>query len=142
MMSRTILHLALCMVLAPALVTAAGLGSTLKGAPFQYFTDADYESYFDAARKASAGPIGQRLEWSNPKSGARGTMTATRDFRAHGTDCRELRGENTAKNRTEPFRIAMCKATDGTWRLAPIEPSAPPGSAPKPPGPQTDAPPK
>jgi surface antigen len=124
--SRVRLMIALCALLAPVLAVAdTGLSAVLKGSAFERFTDIDYQSFFETAGRAASGPLGQRVEWSNPKSGAHGAMQAVREFRRYDTDCRELRGESTAAGRTDPFRIAVCKdAASGKWRLAPSEPRA------------------
>ena len=49
-------------------------------------------------------------------------MQSTRSFNRQGTDCRELRGTNTARARTEPFRVTVRKAADGSSRLAESDP--------------------
>ena len=50
-----------------------------------------------------------------------GTGKSFDQFRADDADCRELRGQNYARGRTEKFRLAICKPADGKWRLAPFE---------------------
>jgi len=104
---------------------ASGLAGVLNGSPFASFTDDDYKQFFAAATKAADGPVGgAAVNWSNAASGASGSVQSTlAPQRAEG-DCRELRGTNTARGRTEPFRVTECKAADGTWKLVPNGPEA------------------
>ncbi len=57
-------------------------------------------------------------------------MRSTRAFHRGDADCRELRGENTARGKVEPFRVTVCKGADGNWLLAPTEPEPKPAPAP------------
>jgi len=115
------------LILVPLLALAASpLGGP--GSPFERFTDADYEMFRDNARQVADGPLGEVKAWSNAKSGAHGTAKAVRDYQRDAAACRELRGENYARGRTEAFRLAICKEADGKWRLAPYEPPPKPAS--------------
>jgi surface antigen len=123
----------IALLVAPLLAFAASpFGAGLKGSPFERFTDADFELFFDSTQQAANGPLGEIKEWSNAKSGAHGTVKAVRDYRRDDTGCRELRGQNSARGRTEPFRLAACKEADGKWRLAPYEPPPKPPAPPAP----------
>lgn len=103
---------------------ASGLGPVLKNSPFANFTEADYKQFFAGAQQAADGPVGgPGIDWSNAASGARGSVKSTRAFQRPEGDCRELRGDNTARGRSEPFRVTVCKGADGKWLLAPSEPS-------------------
>ena len=115
----------------PLLALAASpIGAGLKGSPFERFTDADFEKFLVGARTAAVAPIGDVTEWSNTDSGAHGTVRAVRSYKYEDADCRELRGQNFAQGRTEPFRIGLCKDASGKWRLAPLEsPAADPPAA-------------
>ena len=113
--------------LAPLAAYATGLGAVLKDSPFTDFGDADYKQFFVAVKQAADGPVGgPAIDWSNDASGAHGTVKATREFQRQGGDCRELRGENTARGRSEPYRVTVCKGADGKWLLAPSEPKTSP----------------
>ena len=106
----------------------------LKNSPFASFTDDDYKQFFASAKRAADGPVGgDSIQWSNTASGgAYGKLQSTRAFHRQDADCRELRGENTARGKAEPFRVTICKGADGHWRLAPSEPEtkpAPPAAA-------------
>lgn len=100
----------------------------MKGSPFERFTDADYAMFFDHAQQAATGPLGELKEWSNPKSGAKGSVRAVRSYTRDDNSCRELRGQNYARGRTESFRLAICKGPDGEWRIAPFEPPPKPAA--------------
>jgi len=131
-MSSLRLTFGLAVLMAPLLAIASPIGAGLKGSPFERFTDADFELFLDATRQAGQGLLGELKEWSNAKSGAHGTVKAVRDYKRDDADCRELRGQNSARGRTEPFHLAICKAADGKWRLAPFEPAAKPTTPPPP----------
>ena len=116
---------------------ASGLVGVLKNSPFASFTDDDYTQFFAGASRAADGPVGgDSIDWSNTASGAHGTVQSTRAIQRQEGDCRDLRGQNTARGRTEPFRVTVCKGADGIWRLVPTEPDQKPAPAPAP----TDSP--
>jgi surface antigen len=124
----------LLMVLAiPLGFASSGLNTVLKNSPFASFTDSDYKQFLSSARQAAEGPVGgEEISWSNTDTGAKGTVKSTRAFHREEGDCRELRGENTARGRVEPFRVTVCKTADGSWLLAPSEPEqkpSPPAAA-------------
>lgn len=110
---------------------ASGMAGVLKNSPFATFTDSDYKQFLASATQAAEGPVGgETFEWSNAESGARGKVKSTRAFHREEGDCRELRGENSSRGRTQPFRVTVCKAKDGSWLLAPTEPEPKPAPAP------------
>jgi surface antigen len=90
---------------------------TLKGAPFKAFTEEDTRQFVDAARTAAdSTDAADETRWANEASGAWGTLTVKRSFKRNGATCRELRGENNAGGRTDPFRMVLCKIK-GDWKL-------------------------
>lgn len=98
---------------------AAGLGTALKGSPFARFTDQDTEMFLGTARTlVESKKDGDELRWANDASGAWGTMNVKRTFKRRGATCRDVRGENTAKGRTEPFRVVLCRTAEGEWKIA------------------------
>lgn len=102
-----------------ALPAAPQSGLTFTNTPFAQFTDEDYKLFFDSVRKAASGePGGAPVDWANGASGARGMVRYTRALQRPEGDCREMQGENTARGRTEPFRVTVCKDPKGEWRLA------------------------
>jgi surface antigen len=110
---------------------ASGMTGVLKNSPFASFTDSDYTQFFASVRKAAEGPVGgDSYDWANAETGAQGKVRSTRAFHREEGDCRELRGENSARGRVQPFRVTVCKKADGSWVLAPTEPERKPAPAP------------
>ena len=104
---------------------ASGLTGVLKDSPFTQFTEADYQQFFASVGQAANGPVGgPAVNWANAASGARGSVYVLRAFQRPEGDCRDLKGENTARGRSEPYRVTVCKAPDGKWRLMASEPPA------------------
>ena len=104
------------LVLAP-LPAAPQTGLTFANSPFANFTDDDYKLFFDSVKKAASGePGGAPVDWANTASGAHGTVRYTRALQRPEGDCREMQGENTARGKTEPFRVTVCKDPKGEWR--------------------------
>jgi surface antigen len=121
---------------------ATGLGAALRGSPFQFFTEEDTRQFLSAARTlAETGKDGETARWANEASGAWGTMEIRRSFkRDASTPCREMRGENTARGRTEAFRLTTCRNAKGEWRIANSGPVKEPAKKPAPkPAPAADA---
>lgn len=115
-----------------SLPAAPQTGLTFTNSPFAQFTDDDNKLFLDAVRKAASGaPGGAPVDWANAGSGAHGTVRYTRALtgRPEG-DCREMQGDNTARGRTEQFRVTVCKDPKGQWRLATNSPKAQPTAAP------------
>jgi len=104
--------------LATPAAEATGLAGPLRNSPFTQFTDADYQQFFAAVGQAAEGPVGgPAVNWANAASGARGSVNVLRAYQRPEGDCRDLRGENTARGRTQPYRVTVCKAPAGKWRL-------------------------
>jgi surface antigen/uncharacterized lipoprotein NlpE involved in copper resistance len=109
-----------------SLPAAPQTGLTFTNSPFAQFTDEDNKLFLEAVRKAASGaPGGAPVDWANAGSGAKGTVRYTRALtgRPEG-DCREMQGDNTARGRTEQFRVTVCKDPKGQWRLATNSPKA------------------
>ncbi len=64
-------------------------------------------------------PVGENASWSNPKTGARGTVTMVdaRDARGR-SPCRRIRYEVSTNRVKEPVNIdfTVCRAPDGKWK--------------------------
>ena len=120
-------------LLMPALALgASGAGAVLKGTPFAHMSDDDYARFFATAERAANGTLGETLEWAGDNGQSHGTVKAVRAFERTALTCRELRGHTTAGAKTEPYRLTVCKADDGQWRLATSEPRRKPVAAPSP----------
>jgi surface antigen len=115
-----------CLAVLAAPAGANTLAGALRGSPFQFFTEEDTQQFVATARALVAeeenSPDGKR--WANEASGAWGTMAITRKFRRSGAPCREIRGENTARGRTERFRMVVCQTPKGEWKIASSGPAS------------------
>jgi surface antigen len=108
-----------CFVAWSAPAAAASMAGALRGSPFQFFTEEDTRVFIDTARAlVDEEKPGDGKRWANEASGAWGTMAVTRSFRRSGAPCREIRGENTARARTEAFRLVVCRNPQGEWKIA------------------------
>jgi surface antigen len=62
---------------------------------------------------------GAATQWSNPKTGDSGTITALQSFQQSGMACRKVRYEirlrgNTANN---IYTVNWCKTASGEWKI-------------------------
>ena len=111
--------IAIATLLLPGLALAAGgIGAVLKGSPLEHFSEADYQQFLATAQQAADGLLGKSIDWSTGEDGAHGTVKAVAAFERDGATCRELRGQVAARGKRDPFRITVCKAGEGGWRLA------------------------
>lgn len=79
---------------------------------------ADQEYATGAAQRAYSAPVGERITWSNPKSGNAGAITTTRDgYNDSGNYCREFQQLVTVGGKTEQAYGTACKQADGTWKI-------------------------
>jgi surface antigen len=61
---------------------------------------------------------GQSATWSNPDTGARGTVTPVRTFQSNqGQACREYRHDVKVGDKTEQVIGQACRQSDGTWKV-------------------------
>lgn len=61
---------------------------------------------------------GQASTWSNPDTGARGTVTPIRTYQANsGQACREYRHDVKVGDKTEQVIGQACRQSDGTWKV-------------------------
>jgi surface antigen len=78
------------------------------------FTDQDAELFNQAAGKALMGKEGAEIKWSNPATGAFGTLTPYPDPEKNA-DCRVIHMVNIAENVKSAGYYRFCKGADGTW---------------------------
>jgi surface antigen len=108
-------------IVAAALTLAAGgtgafpldfLGNSV----LQWLTPADAKMLSGALDAAlSAEKEGSEEKWSNPDSGASGSVTFQRAFSRGGIPCRSLRIQTTAQAITGGGVYELCRQPDGTW---------------------------
>lgn len=102
---------------------AASIAGTLAGAwvgskVANGLSAQDRTYYNSAASRAETAPVGQQIVWSNPNTGAQGTITPTRDGRtADGYACREYQQTVTIGGKTERAYGTACKQPDGSWKI-------------------------
>lgn len=72
-----------------------------------------------AFNRAAAAPVGQQIQWQNPQSGNRGTVTATREgtHQTTGQYCREYQTTVTIGGQTQQAYGTACRQPDGSWQL-------------------------
>jgi surface antigen len=96
---------------------AASLG-WMKGETGRYFTDRDWELVGETLQATLDGaPDGETREWSNGKSGARGSMTPLSTETRDDVTCRRLRVESVAKGSSSSHSYLFCRRGDGSWRI-------------------------
>lgn len=107
--SRAVIGLAL---LAGALTACSGVS------PTQALGGEDRKQSIAARANAlEHNKTGQATNWSNPKTGNRGTMVPTRTYKSEdGADCREFQQTTTVAGATDLAYGAACRASDGTWK--------------------------
>ena len=60
--------------------------------------------------------VGQRISWSNPKSGHSGEVSLIRTFKRDGLSCGQL-GYITKAEQSRSFSFSFCLTAEG-WKLA------------------------
>ncbi|MFA7429468.1 MAG: RT0821/Lpp0805 family surface protein [Rhodospirillaceae bacterium] len=100
--------------------TAAGtlLGAYIGSEIGSSLDRADQQAMMSAQQRAYAAPVGETINWNNPDSGNRGTITPVRDgYAQSGSYCREYRTTVTIDGRREEAFGTACQQPDGTWRV-------------------------
>lgn len=68
---------------------------------------------------APSASVGETMNWSNPATGAHGTVALTRRFHHQAMACHALRYE-VSPNQTRSLRtynVDWCKTADGQWKI-------------------------
>jgi surface antigen len=108
-------------LVAAALALAAGGAGAfplmfLGNSVLQRLTTADAEMLSGALEAAlRAENEGAEEHWSNPNTGARGSVTFRRAFWRGDTPCRSLQIRTTAQAITDGGLFELCRQPDGTW---------------------------
>lgn len=97
-----------------------GWGRITKGWAFEQFRDGDWEMFRQNVLRAADDPVdGNLTKWTNAKTGAQGSVSVARRYDSPKLgECREMRGETSAKGRSGPFTVTLCRQPGGTWRLS------------------------
>ncbi len=78
------------------------------------FTDQDAEFFNQAAHEALKAKDGTEIKWSNPGTGAFGTLTPYPDPEKD-TNCRVIHMVNIAENVKSAGYYRFCQRADGSW---------------------------
>jgi surface antigen len=106
-----------------SLPVAAMNWSFLRHAPVSHFTEKDWDLLRQAGREALANaPDGDTVGWSNPDSGAFGTVQPLNTYKSQGMTCRRTEVYNSAGGVTGTSRFEFCQQEDGTWQVVPKAP--------------------
>ena len=100
--------------------TGAGvfIGALLGSHVGKSLDPADRNRAGGAFNQATTAPIGETVEWNNPDSGNRGTVTPVREGRTNdGRLCREYRTTVYVEGQYEEGRGTACRNSDGTWEV-------------------------
>lgn len=68
-------------------------------------------------RSLETSRTGAASSWTNPDSGASGTVTPTRTVEKSGTVCREYTQTVTIGGKTEEAVGTACRQADGSWKI-------------------------
>lgn len=112
-------------VVIAACLTGAGLAQAanmtfMMDQAMSRFNEQDAQFFNEASAKALAAKDGTPVRWSNPASGAFGTLTPYPDPQKNPA-CREIHMENVAENVKSAGYYRFCKRSDGSWQ--PVMPS-------------------
>jgi surface antigen len=101
--------------------SAAGAQSNLrflKDAPIEKMTREDLAILLKASNDTlSRNADGETSGWTNPKTGASGTVTPLRTFTRQGMKCREARYTNHAGGFNGDGTYTLCRVASGDWKL-------------------------
>jgi surface antigen len=90
----------------------------LNDAPIQAMTPADLDLLKQSMYRAlDETHDGDSLNWENPSTGARGTITPTASWQDQGQPCRTLQFDNRAKGRSGRSSFSFCKQNGGPWMI-------------------------
>ncbi|MEN3974728.1 RT0821/Lpp0805 family surface protein [Emcibacter sp. SYSU 3D8] len=93
-------------------------GREVGGAAARFLQAEDQAIMEKATQKALAtGTAGKAIKWSNPKTGAGGSITPQPQFSMAGKNCREFQQVVTAGGKRSTGYGTACAAPDGTWLI-------------------------
>lgn len=100
--------------------TGAGvlIGALTGSAIGRSMDDVDRLRANEAIRSSYSSPLGETIDWHNPRSGNFGSVTPIRDgTSSSGRYCREYQQSITVSGRSEQGYGVACRQPDGTWRI-------------------------
>lgn len=102
------------------IATGAGtlLGALLGSSLGKSLDKADLAYANQAQNQAYNAPIGQTINWNNPQSGNRGTITPVNDgYRSSGEYCRQYNQTIYVDGQTQTATGTACRQSNGTWQI-------------------------
>ena len=102
------------------IAVAAGtiLGAFAGGEIGRSLDRADRIAQSNAQEQAHFAPVGEPIRWSNPDSGNRGEIRATREGRtAAGQYCREYQTNVVINDQVQQAHGIACRQADGSWQV-------------------------
>jgi surface antigen len=91
----------------------------LQYSPVTQFTDQDWDLLRQAGEKAlERGADGEIARWSNPATGASGSIQPLDTTDREGATCRLTVVSNSAGDASGSSRFTFCRQDDGAWRVA------------------------
>ena len=101
-----------------ATATGTFLGSMIGSEIGRGIDKADLRYAKRAQSKALKAPVGETIQWENPKSSNRGTVTPTRQGRSSSGDyCREFQQTITVDGQQQSGYGTACRKPDGSWQI-------------------------
>lgn len=117
--------LSLLIGLAVSFPAAAVSWNFLQYGPAGYFTDDDWEQLRHVGRGAlDDAADGEARAWSNPATGASGTIRPLDTQQRDEATCRRTEVVNNAKDSSSTTRFDFCRQADGSWKVAPRKSTA------------------
>jgi len=108
---------AACLALVVPLAHASGLGFMGRG-PMAKFSQEDHDLFRGALGRAlSSDKLDQAIDWNNPKSPAKGSITPQKTYEKDGVPCRTVRVVNEYRDLRSDGVYSLCRR-DGRWKLA------------------------
>ena len=93
-------------------------GRDVGGAAARFLQAEDRAIMEKITQKAlTTGAAGKAVNWSNPKTGASGSITPQPQFPMNGKSCREFQQAFTASGKRSTGYGTACVAPDGTWLI-------------------------
>jgi surface antigen len=91
----------------------------LRNAPIEKMTREDQALLLKNSNEAlSQNADGHMSAWTNPTTGASGTITPVRSFTQKGMRCREAEYTNHAGGFSGAGRFVFCRQPNGEWKIA------------------------
>lgn len=115
--ARILLSSALVLCLTAVALPGHAVWQWMRGAALTDFKDSDWEILRQTARDLLDNrPDNEQVNWSNPKTGNRGSIIGLATFRHEGRLCRRAAMRNiTFRGRDDRAAYSLCRQDDGDW---------------------------